>query len=128
MYFMPASFASCTQSSALNLTGLNCLASCSYSFTGIGVRPVASLRYISASGRGDGGATTEAGKNTPDSLGVVSLYSLRALIERFDRADMPYEARQRPASAFKTAYRFDDYAQLSRVQEWAASPGEGEGS
>ena len=97
-------------------------------FTGIGVRPVASLRYISASGRGDGGATTEAGKNDPASLGTASLYSLRALIERFDRADMPYEARQRPASAFKTAYRFDDYAQLSRVQEWAASPGEGEGS
>ena len=35
MYFMPASFASCTQASALNLTGLNWPASCSYSFTGI---------------------------------------------------------------------------------------------
>ena len=35
MYFMPASSAICTHSSALNLTGLNCVASCSYSFTGI---------------------------------------------------------------------------------------------
>ena len=36
MYFMPASFASCTHASASNFTGLNCLASCSYSLTGIG--------------------------------------------------------------------------------------------
>ena len=35
MYFMPASCASCTHSSALNLTGLNCAASFSYSLTGI---------------------------------------------------------------------------------------------
>src|ERR1035438_8299663 len=35
MYFIPASSASFTHSSALNFTGLNCEASCSYSFTGI---------------------------------------------------------------------------------------------
>src|SRR4051794_28730201 len=35
MYFIPASCAICTHSSALNFTGLNCLASCSYSETGI---------------------------------------------------------------------------------------------
>ena len=35
MYFMPASCASWTQASALNLTGLNRAASCSYSLTGI---------------------------------------------------------------------------------------------
>ena len=38
MYFMPASFASWTQASASNFTGLNCLASCSYSGTGICAR------------------------------------------------------------------------------------------
>ena len=35
MYFIPASFASCTQASASNFTGFNCFASCSYSATGI---------------------------------------------------------------------------------------------
>ena len=35
MYFMPASSAIWTHSSALNFTGLNCVASCSYSATGI---------------------------------------------------------------------------------------------
>ncbi len=35
MYFIPASSAICTHSSALNFTGLNWVASCSYSFTGI---------------------------------------------------------------------------------------------
>src|SRR6266496_3280054 len=35
IYFIPASCAICTHSSALNFTGLNCFASCSYSFTGI---------------------------------------------------------------------------------------------
>ena len=35
MYFMPASCAICTHSSALNLTGLNWAARGSYSFTGI---------------------------------------------------------------------------------------------
>jgi hypothetical protein len=34
MYFMPASFASVTHWSALNLIGLNRVASCSYSLTG----------------------------------------------------------------------------------------------
>jgi hypothetical protein len=38
MYFMPASFASWTQASASNFRGFHCLASCSYSATGIGVR------------------------------------------------------------------------------------------
>src|SRR5215218_5874511 len=38
MYFMPASFASFTHASASNFTGLNWVASCSYSFTGICAR------------------------------------------------------------------------------------------
>ena len=38
MYFMPASFASCTQASASNFTGFHCVASCSYSVTGIRAR------------------------------------------------------------------------------------------
>ena len=38
MYFMPASFASFTHASASNFTGLNCVASCSYSFAGICAR------------------------------------------------------------------------------------------
>ena len=40
MYFMPASFASFTHSSALNLTGLKRVASCSYSFTGTADRSI----------------------------------------------------------------------------------------
>jgi hypothetical protein len=35
MYFAPALLATATHSSALNFTGLNCFASCSYSATGI---------------------------------------------------------------------------------------------
>ena len=38
MYFIPASFAVLTQASASNCTGLNCLASCAYSATGIRAR------------------------------------------------------------------------------------------
>src|SRR5436190_1283293 len=53
-YFMPASLASCTHSSALNLTGLNCLARSSYSAIGIRARfmihspmPGMGLRWLS---------------------------------------------------------------------------------
>jgi hypothetical protein len=40
------------------------------------------------------------------------------LIERFDRADMPYEAKRRPGTSFKRIYDYDDYAHLARLAEW----------
>ena len=97
-------------------------------FARLGPRAVSLLRYIKAHGRGDGGDEADAGKLTPDDLGRQALKALQRLIERFDRADTPYEARRRPAPAFRRLYDFDDYAQLARVQEWAVVPGDGEGS
>jgi ATP-dependent helicase/nuclease subunit B len=96
-------------------------------FSPLGPRAVAILRYIKAHGRGDGGEELDAAKQAPGDLGNAALLALRRLVERFNRTETPYEARRRPAPAFRRAYEFDDYAHLARVQEWAAVPGDGEG-
>jgi ATP-dependent helicase/nuclease subunit B len=96
-------------------------------FGDLGVRTVRSLRYVGASGRGTaGGEERDAGTLAASELGVLSLAALRELIARFDRPDTPYDAKRRPGSAFRSAYTYDDYAQLARVQEWAeATDGDG---
>jgi hypothetical protein len=38
--------------------------------------------------------------------------------------DTPYEAKRRPHTAFRSAYRFDQYEHLARLNEWATAPGE----
>lgn len=96
-------------------------------FGALGPREVRALRYIKASGRGNGGAEQDAGRQAPADLAHQSLSALRRLIERFDNAETPYEAKRRPAPAFRRSYAFDDYAHLARVQEWAEAASEGEG-
>jgi ATP-dependent helicase/nuclease subunit B len=95
-------------------------------FGDLGSRTVAALRYIKASGYGSGGEDDDAGKHPPGDLARDSLRALRGLIEKFADVTTPYEAKRRPASAFRQVYYFDEYAHLARVQEWAAG-GEGEG-
>lgn len=95
-------------------------------FGDLGPRTVAALRYIKASGYGSGGEEDDAAELPPGDLARNSLQALRALIAKFADVTTPYEAKRRPAAAFRAVYEYDDYAHLARVQEWAAG-GEGEG-
>ena len=85
-------------------------------FGELGKRSVQALRYIKASGRDDGGEESAAGTSPLASLASKALKDLIALVERYDRADMPYEVKRR--SAFKRLYDYDEYAHLARVDEW----------
>jgi ATP-dependent helicase/nuclease subunit B len=91
-------------------------------------RRVSALRYIKASGRGDGGEEQDAGKRAPEQLGIAALEALHRLIERFDRPNTAYVARRRAGPAFRRVYDFDDYAHLARVQEWSVISGQGDGA
>ena len=87
-------------------------------FAPLGAREVSGMHYIRASGRGDGGEEQPAAKAAPAGLAEKALADLIKLIERFDRADMPYEAKRRPGTAFNRIYDYDDYAHLARLAEW----------
>src|SRR5262249_54352566 len=65
-------------------------------FVSLGAREVRGMHYIKASGRGDGGEEQPASKAEPAGLAEKALADLIKLIERFDYADMPYEAKRRP--------------------------------
>jgi ATP-dependent helicase/nuclease subunit B len=94
-------------------------------FGALGAREVRRLCYIEASGK-RGGAERDAGMRLPSSLGKEAYANLVRLVERYARADTPYEAKRRPAAAFKKIYPYDEYAQLARLKEWAAANSEGE--
>ena len=87
-------------------------------FVPLGAREVSGMHYIRASGRGDGGEEQPAAKAAPAGLAEKALADLIRLVERFDRADMPYEAKRRPGTAFNRIYDYDDYAHLARLAEW----------
>jgi len=87
-------------------------------FAPLGAREVRGMHYIRASGRGDGGEEQPAAKADPAGLAEKALADLIRLIERFDRADTPYEAKRRPGTAFNRIYDYDDYAHLARLAEW----------
>jgi len=67
---------------------------------------------------GDGGEEQPAAKAVPADLAEKALADLTKLIERFDRADMPYEAKRRAGTTFNRIYDYDDYAHLARLAEW----------
>ena len=69
---------------------------------------------------GDRASGLFARSSTPAPAGPAekALADLIKLIERFDRADMPYEAKRRPGTAFNRIYDYDDYAHLARLAEW----------
>ena len=87
-------------------------------FVPLGAREVRGMRYIRVSGRGDGGEEQPAAKAAAGVLAEKALADLTRLIARFDRADMPYEAKRRPGTAFDRIYDYDDYAHLARLAEW----------
>ncbi|MGA7545260.1 MAG: double-strand break repair protein AddB [Methyloceanibacter sp.] len=86
-------------------------------FAELGKCAVRDLRYIHASGRYDGGEERPAGSNAA-TLAGRALANLIKLVERFDQPDMPYEVKRRRAPAFVSAYKYDEYAHLARIQEW----------
>ena len=93
-------------------------------FEGLANR-VASLRYWRLSGGNPAGEdiaieNAPIGRDrtpAPDAAGLAAeaLAGLRELIARFDDPMTPYHARPRA----EWAQRFDDYAHLARVKEWA---------
>jgi len=93
-------------------------------FGALGAREVRALRYIHASGRRDGGQEQAAATAAPAQLAVKALAGLLKLIERFARADTPYEVKRRPGPAFRRVYDYDEYEHLARSQEWLTQEAE----
>ena len=93
-------------------------------FAELGKRRVQAIRYIKASGRNDGGEESAAGTSAPASLACRALKDLVALVDRYDRLDMPYEVKRR--SVFRRLYEYDEYAHLARVDEWLTQEAEEE--
>lgn len=86
-------------------------------FDGIDATTVAGLSYISASGGEPPGEERAIKKVAADDLADTALSELTRLVADYDREDTDYRAVRRPA--FASAYRYDDYAHLARVQEWS---------
>ncbi len=95
-------------------------------FSGLGKPSVEDLRYIHATGRHEGGSEDAAADSAPGDLAERALGSLIRLIQRYDLATTPYEAKRRPGPGF--VYRYDDYEHLARVKEWLTQEGEEESS
>ncbi len=88
-------------------------------FEGLDGRHLTKLAYISAKGGDPAGLERALEKQTPDALADGARAGLAALIARFDDEATPYSAMRR--AAFGDSYRYDDYAHLARVAEWAGS-------
>lgn len=54
-------------------------------------------------------------KENPHNLASIALDGLRALVKKFNDPDVPYLPEPRPGNGL----RFNDYAHLARLQEWA---------
>ncbi len=91
-------------------------------FDGLASRTVAKLAYISAKG-GEPAGLERPLKQAAAALANGARDGLFALIERFDLEATPYAALRR--AAFTDSYRYDDYAHLARVAEWAGTQDEG---
>jgi ATP-dependent helicase/nuclease subunit B len=85
-------------------------------FDGLPKHPIATLRYIRASGGEPPG--DEHDVNAPDIavLANDALEGLKRHIARFDDERTPY----RPLRRARFGYDFDDYAHLARVAEWSS--------
>jgi ATP-dependent helicase/nuclease subunit B len=87
-------------------------------FSGIPAGPVSGLAYWRLGG-GDPPGEEKGFALAPEEAVEAALAGLRTLIALFDDPDWPYL----PHPVAGHAPRFDDYAHLARVQEWAASDG-----
>lgn len=85
-------------------------------FPGLSGRPVASLRYIRASGGEPAGEESAIKCDDVVALAVKAQQGLEALVARYDDATTPYRAVRR--AGFN--YDYDDYADLARVAEWSS--------
>jgi len=88
-------------------------------FTGIAERRVAALRYIKASGGEPAGEERTVDVGDIAAIADAALARLAALVAQFDDEATPYRALRR--SDFAPLYKYDDYAHLARVAEWAVA-------
>jgi ATP-dependent helicase/nuclease subunit B len=88
-------------------------------FEGLTAKGLRKLAYISAKGGEPPGLERALTKETPQALAEGAREGLIALIARFDEETTPYGAMRR--SAFTDNYRYDPYAHLARVAEWAGA-------
>jgi ATP-dependent helicase/nuclease subunit B len=86
-------------------------------FTGVSGQAITGLRYIRATGGEPPGEQSEVKNNGIAALAAEALAKLSALIARFDDAATPYKALRRA----RFDYKFDEYAHLARVNEWAVA-------
>lgn len=93
-------------------------------FGAVSARAVTGLRYIRATGAEPAGEERLVGSGDGDmtAIGARALANLTGLVAAFDDAGTPYRAIRRP----RFDYRYDEYAHLARVGEWAADGGEDE--
>jgi ATP-dependent helicase/nuclease subunit B len=80
---------------------------------------VTALRYIKASGGEPAGEERTVEVADIGDLADTALERLGQLIALFDDERTPYKALRR--SDFAQLYKFDDYAHLARVAEWAVA-------
>jgi ATP-dependent helicase/nuclease subunit B len=85
-------------------------------FEGIGSTRIARLSYISAKGGEPAGEQFDLKAPTAE-LAEGARKGLATLIAKFDDPSTPYPALRR--SLFPNGYRYDSYAHLARVTEWA---------
>lgn len=98
-------------------------------FVGVPAAPVSQLRFWHVTGGDpageeiavDGAIFGREKQAVPpvDQLADEALAGLRNLIARFDDPQTPYHARPRPDYAL----RYNDYAHLARIKEWASEDG-----
>jgi ATP-dependent helicase/nuclease subunit B len=85
-------------------------------FDKIAKRPVATLRYIRASGGEPPGDERDVKSRDIAALAAETLDGLKRLVARFDDVRTPY----RPVRRARFGYDYDDYAHLARVAEWSS--------
>jgi len=85
-------------------------------FVDVPAKAVTGLRYIRATGGEPPGEECDVRAGAIDALAAAALAKLAALIARFDDAATPYTALRRT----RFDYRYDEFAHLARVGEWAA--------
>jgi ATP-dependent helicase/nuclease subunit B len=85
-------------------------------FPGIDPRPVVELAYWRLTGGDPAGEEAPFAADPAQAI-AEAVQGLENLIARFDMPEMAY--RPRPVAGHEP--RFDDYAHLARIQEWASS-------
>lgn len=84
--------------------------------------PVATLRYIRASGAEPPGEQHDVKIPSVAALATQTLDGLKRHIANFDNPETPYRPLRRP----RFTYDYDPYTHLARVAEWSAGSSDGE--